>query len=121
MPHEIDVKMGNKIKIYRNLKGMSQELLGNKIGITFQQVQKYESGFNRMSLSRFCQICDILEVPPSFFFEEYPFKNFPTLSWEDSAFLKILSGIDKDAKKVLLHLCKLLSKNKPANKTDLSS
>ena len=52
--------------------GMSQEKLADQLGITFQQVQKYEKGVNRISASRLQHVCDILEVPISFFFEQAP-------------------------------------------------
>jgi transcriptional regulator with XRE-family HTH domain len=54
----------------RMLLGLSQEKLGEKLGVTFQQVQKYEKGMNRIGASRLQRIAEILEVPPSFFFEE---------------------------------------------------
>ena len=56
----------------RLMLGMSQEKLADQLGITFQQVQKYEKGVNRISASRLQQVCDILEVPISFFFEQAP-------------------------------------------------
>jgi len=56
----------------RLMLGMSQEKLADQLGITFQQVQKYEKGVNRISASRLQQVCHILEVPVSFFFEHAP-------------------------------------------------
>ncbi len=56
----------------RMLLGLSQERLGERLGVTFQQVQKYEKGMNRIGASRLQQIAEILDVPPSFFFEDAP-------------------------------------------------
>jgi transcriptional regulator with XRE-family HTH domain len=56
----------------RLMLGMSQEKLADQLGITFQQVQKYEKGVNRVSASRLQQVCHVLEVPISFFFENAP-------------------------------------------------
>ena len=68
----IDVHVGSRIRIQRNLIGMSQEKLGELLGITFQQVQKYEKGTNRVGASRLQAISSILGVPVSFFFEVAP-------------------------------------------------
>ena len=64
----IDVEVGEKIRTRRRLLGISQPVLASTIGITFQQVQKYENGTNRVSASRLQQIADILKVSPSYFF-----------------------------------------------------
>ena len=69
-PNPIDVYVGARVKMRRTLLGMSQEKLGEMIGLTFQQVQKYERGLNRISASRLFDISKVLEVPISFFFEE---------------------------------------------------
>ena len=69
-PNPIDVYVGARVKMRRSLLGMSQEKLGELIGLTFQQVQKYERGLNRISASRLFDISKVLEVPISFFFEE---------------------------------------------------
>lgn len=71
-PNPIDVHVGNRIRLRRMLVGMSQEKLGEKLGLTFQQVQKYEKGSNRVSASRLYQISEILAVPVQFFFEDIP-------------------------------------------------
>lgn len=71
-PDPIDVYVGSRIRFRRNLLGMSQEKLGEQLGITFQQIQKYEKGTNRVGASRLQAISEILEVPVSFFFEESP-------------------------------------------------
>jgi len=66
----IDVHVGRRVRLRRTLLGMSQEQLGEALSITFQQVQKYERGSNRISASRLWDIGQILDVPVSFFFDE---------------------------------------------------
>ncbi len=71
-PNPIDVHVGSRVRLRRVLIGMSQEKLGEQLGITFQQVQKYEKGTNRIGSSRLFRIAQILGVPVSFFFEDIP-------------------------------------------------
>lgn len=71
-PNPIDVHVGARMRMRRMLVGMSQETLGKALGLTFQQVQKYEKGMNRMGASRLHQISTILDVPISYFFEDMP-------------------------------------------------
>lgn len=66
----IDVHVGRRVRLRRTLLGMSQEQLGDALNITFQQVQKYERGSNRISASRLWDISQILDVPVSFFFDD---------------------------------------------------
>ena len=68
-PNPIDVHVGSKVRLKRTMLGMSQEKLGDNLGITFQQVQKYEKGTNRISASRLFQLSTILNAPISFFYE----------------------------------------------------
>lgn len=70
-PDPIDRHVGGQIKQRRGLIGYSQEKLADALGITFQQVQKYENGANRVGASRLFQIGQVLQVPVSFFFEGY--------------------------------------------------
>ena len=69
-PNPVDVHVGKRVRLRRTLMGMSQTKLGNALGLTFQQVQKYENGSNRIGASRLYQIGQILGVPVSFFFED---------------------------------------------------
>ena len=71
-PNPIDVHVGARLRMRRVLQGMSQEKLGEKLDLTFQQVQKYEKGANRVSASRLYQIGEILKVPVDFFFDGLP-------------------------------------------------
>lgn len=71
-PNPIDVHVGGRIRLRRNMLGISQEKLGDALGITFQQIQKYEKGTNRVGASRLQAIGSVLEVPAAFFFEDAP-------------------------------------------------
>ena len=71
-PHPVDVHVGSRVRMRRTLLGMSQEKLGDALALTFQQVQKYERGANRVGASRLFEISQILDVPVSFFYEEMP-------------------------------------------------
>ncbi|MDN2578632.1 helix-turn-helix domain-containing protein [Aquibium sp. ELW1220] len=71
-PNPIDIHVGSRVRLRRNMLGMSQEKLGESLGITFQQIQKYEKGTNRVGASRLQAIATILGVPVSFFFEDAP-------------------------------------------------
>jgi transcriptional regulator with XRE-family HTH domain len=77
-PNPIDRYVGSRVRMRRVILGMSQEKLGEALGLTFQQVQKYEKGANRIGASRLQQISRTLDVPPAFFFEGAP-------PFEDSA------------------------------------
>ena len=65
----IDIQVGNRVRIRRMLIGMSQEKLGDLLGLTFQQVQKYEKGVNRIGAGRLFEVARILNVPIDFFYE----------------------------------------------------
>ncbi len=71
-PSPIDVHVGARIRLRRTLLGMSQERLGEALGLTFQQVQKYERGVNRVGASRLFDLSRVLDVPISFFFDDMP-------------------------------------------------
>jgi transcriptional regulator with XRE-family HTH domain len=71
-PSPIDVHVGSRIRLRRTLLGMSQERLGDSLGLTFQQVQKYERGVNRVGASRLFDLSRVLDVPISFFFDDMP-------------------------------------------------
>ncbi len=71
-PNPIDVHVGARLRLRRTLLGLSQEKLGEAVGITFQQLQKYERGSNRISASRLFNLSQVLGVPVSFFFDDMP-------------------------------------------------
>ncbi len=67
----MDIHVGQRIKVRRSLLGLSQEKLAEAVGITFQQIQKYERGTNRVSAGRLFDLSKVLEVPVSFFFDQF--------------------------------------------------
>ncbi|TNC10214.1 helix-turn-helix transcriptional regulator [Methylobacterium terricola] len=71
-PDPVDRHVGHRVRVRRLLVGVSQEKLGDALGVTFQQIQKYEKGTNRISASRLRQIADMLGVPVNFFYEGAP-------------------------------------------------
>ena len=71
-PNPVDKYVGSRVRMRRIMLGMSQEKLGEALGLTFQQVQKYEKGTNRVGASRLQQISEILQVPVSFLFDGGP-------------------------------------------------
>jgi len=70
-PNPVDIHVGGRLRMRRSMLGMSQETLAESVGLTFQQVQKYERGSNRVSASRLYQFSKILDVPVAYFFERY--------------------------------------------------
>lgn len=89
-PDPVDVHVGARLRLRRNLLGLSQEQLGTASSLTFQQIQKYERGANRISASRLYQLAKILNVSVSWFFEEMPAtsKNSQELSDSDQSSLE---------------------------------
>lgn len=71
-PDPIDIHVGSRVRMRRTLLGMSQEKLGNALGLTFQQIQKYERGANRIGSSRLYKLSHILDVPVGYFFDDMP-------------------------------------------------
>jgi transcriptional regulator with XRE-family HTH domain len=71
-PNSTDAYVGSRVRMRRKMLGMSQEKLGEQLGITFQQVQKYEKGANRVGASRLQTISQVLEMPISYFFPQQP-------------------------------------------------
>ncbi len=71
-PNPVDIHVGSRVRLRRTLLGFSQEKLGEAVGLTFQQIQKYERGANRIGASRLFALSRVLDVPVSFFFEEMP-------------------------------------------------
>lgn len=71
VPHPVDVHVGRRLRLKRTILGLSQEAVGKEIGVTFQQIQKYERGINRMGASRLYDFAKALGVTVSYFFEGY--------------------------------------------------
>jgi transcriptional regulator with XRE-family HTH domain len=84
-PNSVDRHVGNRVRMRRKMLAMSQEKLGRALGLSFQQVQKYESGANRIGGSRLQQISQLLQVPIAFFFEGAP--GVPAISKSDTSVL----------------------------------
>ncbi len=70
-PHPVDVHVGARIKLRRMILGLSQESLGKALGLTFQQIQKYEKGVNRIGASRVFELSQLLDVPVQFFYDDF--------------------------------------------------
>jgi transcriptional regulator with XRE-family HTH domain len=79
-PNPIDIHVGSRVRFRRMLLGMSQEKLGQKLGLTFQQVQKYEKGINRIGASRLFDLAQVLGVSVEFFYEEAPSGDAPSFT-----------------------------------------
>ncbi len=71
-PNPVDIYVGRRVRLRRMLVGLSQEKLGISMGLTFQQIQKYEKGVNRIGASRLFRLSEVLEVPVQFFFDGMP-------------------------------------------------
>jgi transcriptional regulator with XRE-family HTH domain len=85
VPNPIDRHVGARVRMRRMLASVSQEKLGEALGLTFQQIQKYEKGSNRISASRLQQIAKMLDVPVSFFFDGAPTGDMPSGGFSDAA------------------------------------
>src|ERR1700753_1245136 len=85
-PNPVDKYVGSRVRMRRIMLGMSQEKLGEALGLTFQQVQKYEKGTNRISASRLQQIWKTLNVPPSCFFDGAPAEDLEHAGFAEDRF-----------------------------------
>ena len=107
MTHQIDEHVGRSIRAYRKLKGYSQQQLAEKVGVKFQQLQKYETGLNRVSASRLWMIADALGIAPSAFF---PDDNDDHVFTEDEArLIQQFRGLDDDRKASVLRVAEALA------------
>jgi transcriptional regulator with XRE-family HTH domain len=82
-PNPIDIHVGSRVRFRRMLLGMSQEKLGEKLGLTFQQVQKYEKGINRIGASRLFDLSQVLGVSVQFFYDEAPVADVPAFGADE--------------------------------------
>ncbi len=87
LPHAIDRHVGDRVRMRRMTQGMSQKSLGDALGLTFQQIQKYEKGINRIGASRLQHIASIQQVPISFFFEGVPGPSYALDEARSSAYV----------------------------------
>ena len=118
-PHPIDVHVGSRVRLRRTLLGLSQPALGEALGLTFQQIQKYERGKNRIGASKLWKLTQALDVPVSFFFEGVvedqagptPFDSDPLYKRETLKFVRAYYRItDPKARRSLFELVKALAK-----------
>lgn len=132
-PNPIDAHVGARVRLRRLLVGMSQEKLGERVGLTFQQIQKYEKGVNRIGASRLYQFSNILEVPIQFFFEDAPtLDGAPAPGFAESGgtdfyydFLNSREGLelnrafmkiaDPKIRRTIIDLVRSISRTVPAN------
>lgn len=94
-PHPVDVHVGGRVRLRRIMLGMSQDKLGDALGLTFQQIQKYEKGVNRIGASRIFELSKILDVPVQYFYDDYDSKTgasygFAETSGADDSFMELL-------------------------------
>lgn len=97
--NQIDVHVGRRVRLRRMLKGISQEKLGERLGLTFQQIQKYERGINRIGASRLFEISRILDIPIGYFFDDMPAEIAVSVMGEQaftSAQEKRVTALDAD-------------------------
>ena len=93
VPDPVDVHVGARIRTRRLLLGMNQETLANALGLTFQQVQKYEGGSNRVSASRLAEMAEVLGVPIAYFFNDLEMAGDPAEA-EEAEFREMLQRPD---------------------------
>ncbi|SNZ20925.1 helix-turn-helix domain-containing protein [Cohaesibacter gelatinilyticus] len=116
-PNPNDIKLGARLKLARSLAGMSQEKLGSELKITFQQIQKYEKGTNRISASRLIDCARILNQPITFFYEiEEEAKSEQSQSWLDVVqsdhglrVMKILGNASEAQKDKILRTARIIA------------
>lgn len=131
-PNPVDVHVGSRVRLRRMLVSMSQEALGEQLGLTFQQIQKYEKGSNRIGASRLYQIAQTLNVPVDYFYEGLEtsgkqaasgFSDTPAADFsldflsttEGVALIAAFSAIeDADVRKRVLDLVKALARSSAA-------
>jgi transcriptional regulator with XRE-family HTH domain len=119
-PQQVDVHVGSRVRTLRTLLGISQAKLGRAIGVTFQQVQKYEHGTTRISCSRLAQIATFLEVSPSFFFDGFDnardnAESHHHHSVDEITIAKEAASLSSDQRELLLYVIRQIQskKNRP--------
>ncbi|MEM9524174.1 MAG: helix-turn-helix transcriptional regulator [Pseudomonadota bacterium] len=98
MTHSMDMYVGGQLRAARTMRGLSQKEVAQRLGISFQQVQKYETGVNRIAASRLFALATLLKVSPSFFFEGM--EGHGAVIWEPLA-------LDKETLRAVRHLSKI--------------
>jgi len=106
MPHPVDVHVGKRVKEIRTVRGLTQSNVASQLGISFQQLQKYETGANRVSASRMFELSKLLGVTPSFFFEGLEgesYESMPAMDMETARIASVLSNITNEKLKRRIH------------------
>lgn len=106
MPHPVDIHVGRRIKEIRTVRGFTQSNVAEHLGISFQQLQKYETGANRVSASRMFELSKLLQVSPSFFFEGLEgekYESMPPMDMETARIASVLSSITNEKLKSRLN------------------
>lgn len=114
-PHPIDVKVGKQIRTLRLMRGLSQAEVAEKLGISFQQLQKYETGFNRISASRLFELAEVLDYSMSRFFETVDTRAEAEISEMDIETARVAALLTRipsnEAKEQLFGLIRALSRS----------
>ncbi|MDP9195488.1 MAG: helix-turn-helix domain-containing protein [Pseudomonadota bacterium] len=109
-PHPIDVQVGEFLKVMRLLKGWTQEKLAGKLGVSFQQLQKYERGLNRISASRLYQLSVILDVPIEKFFGNSGASPKGTLlTPQEAVYINMLRNVPEKLREKLISIIKVFA------------
>lgn len=118
-PHPVDVYVGQRVRLRRTLLGLSQGRLGDQLGLTFQQVQKYERGANRIAASRLKQMADALDVPIGFFFDGFDDADDlrePAVDRQLVELAKRLAAFDQPQRAALLRAATVFGREQPAGR-----
>lgn len=110
MPHPVDIYVGGRLKHFRKLKGLSQGQLAEKFGLTFQQVQKYEKGLNRISASRLYEASHILGVSVQDFFKGYEGES-SSADWEEYDASSFYENFSLSKIKTINHITEIKDRN----------
>ncbi len=115
-PRPVDVYVGSRVRDRRTLAGMSQQDLGDRLGLTFQQIQKYEKGTNRVSASKLWEIAAIVGVPVEWFFEGAEKPNVKTEEWRRKRktieLVRAFNACPEETQKLLLSLFDSIARKK---------
>jgi len=101
MPHPVDIHVGKRIKEIRTVRGLTQSNVADYLGISFQQLQKYETGANRVSASRMFELSKLLDITPAFFFEGLEVQNYDTMPPMDMETARIAAALSRIKNKKL--------------------
>lgn len=101
MVHPVDTHVGKRIKEIRTIRGLTQSNVADHLGISFQQLQKYETGANRVSASRMFELSKLLNITPSFFFEGLDGQNYDSMPPMDMETARIASALSRIKNKKL--------------------